>query len=360
MEQQITKFNTHSDLFVEKLKELFKDGKPHSIHKLLGIYAIQSVVDSVVSLPNCSSDADADQFADNFKIYTEITSHRLLNPWLILGFIWRFHRLSPELNGAVQGMNNFAKVIIQKHMDQIKKMDHLKEDEAVEENTCLITQMLKVNASFEEIQTEVTTMLFAHESNTLSLLYFLLMLALHPEHQEKCRAEADELFNETHAHDDAGSFDFNSVSRLKHLERCFLETLRILPPVFMYGRKLESPLRLENNVLLPPGMNVYVCPLVMHKDEIHFPNPDSFKPDRFLPEECKKRHPYAFLPFSAGPRICLGMKSATFSIKILVTKILHNFEIVTEDKFENLKFRFSLTMGPEKEPAFIFIPRNKQ
>ena len=59
--------------------------------------------------------------------------------------------------------------------------------------------------------------------------------------------------------------------------------------------------------VIPTGTTVGINIHMVQNDSNHFPDPDTFNPDRFLPENCVGRHPYAFCPFSAGPRNCIGI-----------------------------------------------------
>ena len=62
------------------------------------------------------------------------------------------------------------------------------------------------------------------------------------------------------------------------------------------------------DTLIPSGTNVIMAPCLLHRDPKIFPRPDLFIPERFLPESSARRHPYSYLPFSAGPRNCIGQK----------------------------------------------------
>jgi Cytochrome P450 len=63
---------------------------------------------------------------------------------------------------------------------------------------------------------------------------------------------------------------------------------------------------ISENYTIPAGTSVPIIPYVIHRNPKIFPNPEEFNPDHFLPERIQGRHPFAYLPFSAGPRNCIG------------------------------------------------------
>ncbi len=184
------------------------------------------------------------------------------------------------------------------------------------------------------------------------------MLAAHPHHQSLCRQEVAEMLQNNNQSDNDNPFiTSDDLSKLKHLERCLFESMRLLPPVVVFGRKLETQLTLENGVNLTQGTNCLILPLVMHRLPEYFTNPNTFNPDNFLPQNTTKRHAYSYLPYSAGPRICLGMKSSIANIKIITAKILSRFEITSKCKFQDLRFKLELTLATEQDLDLQFIPR---
>lgn len=85
--------------------------------------------------------------------------------------------------------------------------------------------------------------------------------------------------------------------------------------------------------LIPKGSSVGIAPILMARDPKIFPDPDSFKPERFLIDSVLQ-NPYAYIPFSAGPRNCIGQKFAMLEMKSTISKVLRNFEIKLADDFE--------------------------
>ena len=79
--------------------------------------------------------------------------------------------------------------------------------------------------------------------------------------------------------------------------------------------------------LIPAGMIVICSVATLHVDEEYYPDPEKFNPDNFLPERVAARHPYAFLPFSAGPRSCIGQKFAMLEMKTILSYILRHYKL---------------------------------
>ncbi|ODM91658.1 Cytochrome P450 4c3 [Orchesella cincta] len=174
--------------------------------------------------------------------------------------------------------------------------------------------------------------------------------------RNECRQEADSIFNNDIKCPN-GELTLEALSEMKHLERCFLEIMRMFPVVPIVVRKLETPLKINNELEIPVGTNVGIPIVLLHRSSENFPEPDQFQPDRFLPENFKKRHPFSYLPFSAGPRGCLGMKLATMEAKTVVVYILREFEVETSDKIEDVTHIPSITVQLERGYYFRFKKR---
>lgn len=210
-------------------------------------------------------------------------------------------------------------------------------------STCILDSLIelsKTNPSFtdEDIVEEATTLMLAGQDSVGSAVAFcLLMLAKHPDCQQICRNEVDNLFSEVIQ---PGLDDFR---RLPYLEQCLKETLRMFPSVPLIARRISQPIRLSN-AILPTGSNVLIFPYATHRIEHIYPNPETFDPSRFSYEDLTARHPFAYIPYSAGPRNCIGYKFANFEMLTILARILQSFEIHPAKEHLEVKpmFRVSL------------------
>ncbi|KAG6450738.1 cytochrome P450 4g15 [Manduca sexta] len=184
-----------------------------------------------------------------------------------------------------------------------------------------------------EIKEEVDTIMFeGHDTTAAGSSFTLCLLGIHQHIQDKVYDELYEIFG-----DSDRPATFADTLKMKYLERVILESLRLYPPVPIIARQLKRDVKIPTkNYVLPAGSTVVVGTYKIHRHEKYYNNPDKFDPDNFLPENTQNRHYYSYIPFSAGPRSCVGRKYALLKLKILLSTILRNYKSVSdipEEKF---------------------------
>ncbi|KOB71350.1 Cytochrome P450 4G49 [Operophtera brumata] len=158
------------------------------------------------------------------------------------------------------------------------------------------------NISDQEIKEEVDTIMFeGHDTTAAGSSFVLCLLGVHQDIQSRVYDELYGIFG-----DSDRSVTFEDTLQMKYLERVILESLRMYPPVPIIARKLNRDVKIGNTLRNCRTLAVIVINISLVK---HYKNPDVFDPDNFLPENMANRHYYSFIPFSAGPRSCVVLRS---------------------------------------------------
>lgn len=113
----------------------------------------------------------------------------------------------------------------------------------------------------------------------------------------------------------------------------------------------------SGDYIVPAGTTVVIATYKLHRLESIYPNPDKFDPDNFLPERQANRHYYAFVPFSAGPRSCVGRKYAMLKLKVILSTILRQFRVHSDLKEEDFRLQADIILKREEGFQIRLEPR---
>jgi cytochrome P450 len=171
-----------------------------------------------------------------------------------------------------------------------------------------------------ELVDQVGIMFLAgHETSASALGWALYLIAQVPDVQRRLQEEADAAFSD-------GDLSFEKMRRLPFTRDVFREALRLYPPVAFVPRDATEDEEMRGKHILP-GSILFVSPWLMHRHTDHWENPDMFDPDRFSRAETKASEQKAYLPFSKGPRVCLGAAFALQEAVIVLATIMRDWTV---------------------------------
>ncbi|KAK9505906.1 hypothetical protein O3M35_009873 [Rhynocoris fuscipes] len=205
--------------------------------------------------------------------------------------------------------------------------------------------------SDKDLREEMDTFMFeGFDTVHAAVVYSLYSLGKHADIQEKVYEEMYEIFGDS---DRAATT--KDVNEMHYLEMVIKETLRMYPSVPYITRHLTQDLILKDNTVLPAVLNIGIVPYLLHRDPKFYPNPEVFDPERFTIENCKNRHPYAYIPFSAGPRNCIGQKFAMMELKVVLSTIIRFAKI--QSVSEEVLLIPTVILRSQKPVQIKVIPR---
>ncbi|CAG2177895.1 unnamed protein product [Oppiella nova] len=174
-----------------------------------------------------------------------------------------------------------------------------------------------------------------YDTTSAALTHAIYYLSLHPECQQI-------LYEELKTCDD---FTYETLGHLKYLNAVINETLRLAPSLTRFQRQCLQDYKLGNTgITVPKGTSIEIYTYALHRDPEYWPNPNDFLPDRWFEPT---HHPYAYIPFGSGPRLCVGQRFAINEMRMCLAMLINRFEFTLAQKPQLDYFICNTLMSPK-------------
>ncbi|XP_063235358.1 probable cytochrome P450 4aa1 [Bacillus rossius redtenbacheri] len=355
---------------LEQFLPAFHDGSQRLVRRFQGVEAPVNVVShmnqTVLEILNDAilgvrAEDTARPRADGsspFRNAKVLVPHRIAHPWLMLDWVYRRTAAARSEDSHRASLGDFAREIIRKRKEEREavnnKSNNNMQKEVQKTRFSLLDRMLDIsdnNPDFDEeaIVDEVCTFMLAGQESVATAMSFCVFLLA--QHQDALRRVEEEVLG---LPDRAPSLQ--DLQDMRYLEQCIKEALRLYPSIPILGRKLAEDVCMGKHTL-PAGCGVFICPFATHRIAEIFPDPEKFDPDRFLPENVQKMHPYAYTAFSAGPRNCIGKTFALLEMKTLLSALVRRYEILPAPGKDRVDLAYRVTLRARGGLWVQFRPR---
>lgn len=356
-------FHKQALMLNEKLAEQLNNSEGFDIVPYTTLCALDIFCETAMGCQVHAQKNSDSEYVRAHKLIGKIIRNRVQKVWLRPDIIFRQTEDYQRHQQCLQVLHDFSDRVVRE-----RKAEILAKRRKVEENidlnnnnnepeeandSCRKKQLafldLLIEGSLDgngltdlDVREEVDTFVIGgHDTTAAAMAWILLLIGSDQTIQNRVIAEIDEVMN--------GDRDrrptMHELNEMKYLECCIKEALRLYPSIPLIGRRLTEDVQVDGYTI-PSGTTTLIVVYQLHRDPTVFSNPDKYNPDNFLPENCSKRHPYAYIPFSAGPRNCIGQKFAILEEKTVISTVLRKYRIEAVERREDVKLLGDLVLRP--------------
>ncbi|XP_037546350.1 cytochrome P450 4V2 [Nematolebias whitei] len=341
--------NEQAEILVEKLEKKTGTG-PFNCFSDITLCALDIICETAMGKKiHAQSDSESEYVKCVYRM-SDIVSHRQRTPWFWPDFMYYIFGQGKEHDKTLKVLHSFTQKVIRERSENMSYSEaDIDSDQGQKKRQAFLDMLLKTTdedgnrLSYQDIQEEVDTFMFeGHDTTAAAMNWALHLLGSHPEAQQKVQEELQEVFGTS-----CRPITTEDLTKLKYLGCVIKEALRLFPSVPFFARSLCDDCHI-NGFKVPKGANAIIITYALHRDPRYFPEPEEFRPERFFPENSVGRPPYAYVPFSAGLRNCIGQRFAQMEEKVVLASILRNFSVEACQKREELCPVGELILRPEQ------------
>ncbi|KAI6185701.1 hypothetical protein M3Y98_00052400 [Aphelenchoides besseyi] len=345
-------FNKQTDILIEQLERMCAENQNYieDVGKPISLCALDIICESSMGQTVRAQSESESEYVRAVLRINDIIQNRQRNPLVRPDILFNLFGEGKEHQWAINVLHSFSRRVIKERR------------QALEEDTCtpnerpafldLLLELERQGLLDEKsIQEEVDTFMFeGHDTTSTAATWAMHVLGCYPNVQQKVLDEIQRVCG------DAAEITLDHLSQLKYLECCLKEVLRLYPSVPMIVRRLGSKMQIGETEV-PIGTEILINIYLIHRDPAYWKDPEVFDPDRFLPENANGRHAFAYIPFSAGSRNCIGQRFALMEEKIMVVGLVRAFLIESVRRRDEQACRTELILRPKGGVAVRLTPR---
>uniref|UniRef100_A0A673C9G4 aromatase n=1 Tax=Sphaeramia orbicularis TaxID=375764 RepID=A0A673C9G4_9TELE len=334
LKNYITTFNTSTNTMHEKWRSMLTDGKTNiEMFNDVTLMTLDSLLKCAFSY-NSNCQESTSEYVSAIVELSDLILNRRLRIWHHWDWIYWRTQQGRRFKKALSIVHRFTREVVQKRRTIInhQRMTESQPDlsTAGQRRKDFVDIILSSKdedgqgLTNEEVEAEANTFMFAgHDTTASAICWTLYNLAHHDHYQEKCRQEVMDLLQGRDEHE----IEWEDLSNLPFTTMCIRESLRLHSPVQAVTRKYTQDMLLPGNRTVPKGVICLVSLYGTHHNPAVWSNPHEFYPLRFDPNNTSGRSASAFIPFSAGPRNCIGQKFALAELRVVVALTLLRFHL---------------------------------
>uniref|UniRef100_A0A671YKZ7 Cytochrome P450 4V2 n=2 Tax=Sparus aurata TaxID=8175 RepID=A0A671YKZ7_SPAAU len=351
--------NEQAEILVDKLDKQAGKG-PFNCFNYVTLCALDIICETAMGKKVYAQSNSESEYVKSVYKMSDIISRRQRAPWFWPDSVYKCFGEGREHEKTLKVVQSFTYKVIREREENISNVESDSDsDHGTKKRQAFLDMLLKTTyedgskMSHQDIQEEVDTFMFeGHDTTAASMNWVLHLLGSHPEALRKVQQELQEVFGSSDR-----PINTEDLKKLRYLECVIKESLRLFPSVPFFGRNIGEDCRI-NGFKVPKGANAVIITYALHRDPRYFPEPEEFRPERFMPENSVGRPPYAYIPFSAGLRNCIGQRFAQMEEKVVLAYVLRNFNVEACQTREELRPVGELILRPEKG-IWIKLERRK-
>ncbi|KAF5289900.1 hypothetical protein FQA39_LY14962 [Lamprigera yunnana] len=324
LEEFLQTFKYNSLLLVDNLKK--EVGKSSfDVCNYISLCALDIICESTMGTSVNAQNAVHSDYVTAVKVISAVITERWFS-LLRYDCFYIFSSLYKKEKEAVSVLHKTTDDVIKmkkkKNIFQNQKKSQTEELKKLAFLDSLLRHNQNNDMTEDEIKDEVNTIMVAGHDPISSVLSFVLYcLSNNPEVQRKVVEEMDAILGK----DTRRPLRLQDIQSMKYLDAVIKESLRLYPPVPFIGRTVSEEFQFDGKTI-PKGTSLLLNIYGIHHDPNVYPDPQSFKPERFMDADNASRPRYAFIPFSSGMRDCIGQKFAMVEVKSIVCVLLQHYE----------------------------------